>query len=84
MPILISQSDAADMFDLPTEVLYVCDGKRECGKPSCSDWSDRNACHHTSDLSHALYDTHDFRMFENYPSIRDGEAITIRVEPVRG
>lgn len=84
MPILISQSDAADMFDLPTEVLYVCDGKKECGKPSCSDWSDRNACHHTSDLSHALYDTHCINGFEKHPAIRDGEAAVICVEPIRG
>lgn len=81
MSIPISQSDAAEIFDLLTEVLYVCDGKKECGKPSCSDFSNRAVCHHTSDVSHALYKTHED--FESYPAICNGNAAIIKVEKIR-
>lgn len=84
MKTTISQADAAEVFDLPTEILYVCDGKKECGKPSCSDWDDRNACHHTADFSHALYDVHYINFFEQHPSVRNGAAAIICVEPIRG
>ena len=80
----ISQTDAVEMFDIPTEMLYVCDGKKPCGKPSCSDWKDRNACHHTADRSHALYETHYVNYFESYPTVHDGKAAIICVEPIRG
>lgn len=80
----ISQSEASEIFGIPTEVLYVCDGKRECGKASCADFANRNACHHTKDSSHALYDTHEMSKFERYPATRDGGAALILVEPVRG
>lgn len=84
MSILIPQSDAAEMFDLPTVVLYVCDGKiPSCAKPECADLADRNACHHTRFEDHALYDTHDVDKFERYSAIRDDEAAIICVEPVR-
>lgn len=79
----ISQADAIELFDLPTVMLYVCDGKRECGKPSCSDFSNRNVCHHTADESHALYDTHYINFFGCHPSVRNGEAAIICVEPIR-
>ncbi len=84
MPIPISQSDAIEMFGLPTEMLYVCDGRKECGKPSCLDFSNRDVCHHTSDKSHALYKAHDSNRFEQRPSVRDGKAAVIFVEPIRG
>lgn len=84
MPIPISQSDAIDMFDLPTKVLYVCDGMRECGKPCCLDHSRMDVCHHTEDMSHALYDVHYMAFFERHPAVRDGEAAVICVEPLRG
>lgn len=80
----ISQEDAAEMFDLPTKVFYVCDGKRGCGKPSCRDWGVRQACHHTSDASHALYREHPDDGFERLPSVRGGEAAIIWVEAFRG
>lgn len=81
----ISQRDAIDMFDLPTKVLYVCDGKKECGKPSCHDWSDCDVCHHTADFSHALYETHYIHEFERHPAVsEDGQAAVICVEPIRG
>lgn len=84
MPIPISQSDAIDMFDLPTVMLYVCDGEKECGKPCCSDFSNRNVCHHTADYSHALYEVHYVNQFESHPAVRDGGAAVICVEPIRG
>lgn len=84
MPIPISQSDAIEMFDLPTEMLYVCDGKKECGKPSCLDYSRSDVCHHTADFDHALYDVHYVNQFESHPAVRDGVAAIICVEPVRG
>lgn len=84
MGIPISQSDAADVFGLPTVMLYVCDGKKECGKPSCGDWRNLNVCHHTADYSHALYKTHYINYFEQRPAMRDGEAAIIAVEPIRG
>lgn len=71
------------MFGIPTETLYVCDGKRECGKPSCLD-SSADACHHTSDPSHALYGGHDIDSFSHYSAIREGQAAIILVEPIRG
>lgn len=72
------------MFDLPTVMLYVCDGKKECGKPSCLDFGNRNACHHTADIAHALYEVHYVNQFESHPAVRDGEAAIICVEPIRG
>lgn len=81
----ISQGDAIEMFGLSTEVLYVCDGKKECGKPSCADLADKGTCHHTADLSHALYDEHYMDEFEQLPAvIKNGEAVVILVEPIRG
>lgn len=84
MTIRISQADAEELFDIPTEMLYVCDGRKACGKPSCSDFANRNACHHTSDASHALYDVHYLADFERHPSVRRGKAAMICVEPIRG
>ncbi len=84
MPIPISQSDAIEMFGLPTVMLYVCDGKKACGGPSCMDFSDRNVCHHTVDYAHALYDVHFINDFEQHPAVRDDEAAVIYVEPIRG
>ena len=84
MAIPISQAEAVEMFDLPTEVLYVCDGKRECGKPCCTDYSCHDACHHTSDISHALYESHDEGSFERFPAVRNWGGAIICVEPVRG
>ncbi|MBR3158440.1 MAG: hypothetical protein IKF14_04970 [Atopobiaceae bacterium] len=87
MSINISQSDAAKLFDVPTVVLYVCDGKKECGKPSCSDLANVHACHHTADVGHALYDKHFEDGFDSYPTIRgedDRTAVIIRVEQIRG
>lgn len=83
MSIPISQQDAIDLFDLPEVYLYVCDGKKECCKLSCTDLADEGACHHTSDASHALYAEHDFDSFAQFPSIRDDRAVMIRVEPIR-
>lgn len=80
----ISQSDAADMFDLPCVTFYVCDGRKECGKPSCSDWDDDSACHHTADISHALYDAHRPELFTRYSAVREEGASIICVEPIRG
>lgn len=79
----ISQAEAIEMFDIPTVVMYVCDGGKECGKPSCHDWQ-ADACHHTLDESHALYPDHDEGSFVRYPTTRDGEAAIILVEPIRG
>lgn len=84
MPIPISQSDAVDMFDLPTVMLYVCDGGKECGKPCCRDLANDRVCHHTEDMSHALYDEHFIDDFEQFPTIRDDGAAIVRVEPIRG
>lgn len=81
---LISQEDAAEMFDVPTLLLFVCDGKKDCGKPSCRDFSDKESCHHTSDPSHALYGDHDTGSFERHSAIRGEHAVTICVEPIRG
>ena len=85
MKLSISQSDAVGLFDLPTEVLYVCDGKRGCGTPRCVDHSRADCCHHTADESHALYETHRWAEFERHPAIReDGSAAAvICVEPIR-
>ena len=80
----VTPSEAAEMFDVPTITLYVCDGGRECGKPACLEHSDSSACHHTSDPSHALYAEHDVGSFDQLPSVRGGEAVTILVEPIRG
>lgn len=80
----ISQADAVELFDLPTEVFYVCDGKKECGKPCCLDHSNKHVCHHTADPSHALYETHRMIDFEQLPAMRDGGAAIICVEPIRG
>lgn len=80
----ISQSDAVEMFDLPTVMLYVCDGKLPCGRPCCMDHSRADVCHHTRDESHALYPSHAITSFERHPAVRDGEAAIICVEPIRG
>lgn len=84
MPMQISQREAVDLFDLPTKMLYVCDGGKECGKPCCKDFSNDRVCHHTEDMSHALYKAHLFPAFERHPAVRDGEAAIICVEPIRG
>lgn len=80
----ISQREAADVFGVPEVVLYVCDGKRECGKPRCLDHSLTGVCHHTRDESHALYAEHDMSSFERRPSVSGDVAAVICVEPVRG
>lgn len=79
----ITQEQARDLFDLPEVHLYVCDGKKECGKPACLDHSNKYVCHHTADYSHALYETHYMSYFERHPAVRDGEAAIICVEPIR-
>jgi len=84
MNVYITQEQAADMFDIPTEILYVCDGKKECGNPGCSDWGNPNVCHHTSDESHALYNLHDLTAFERHPAVQGDRAAIICVEPIRG
>lgn len=84
MSMPISQADAAELFGLPTKVLYVCDGKKECGKPYCLDHSNDHVCHHTADYAHALYDIHYMSQFGRYPTVRNGEAAIICVEPIRG
>ena len=83
MKTTITQQQAADLFDLPEILLYVCDGRKECRKPSCLDHSLRDACHHTADESHALYSEHDLGSFGRLPAVRDGEAAVICVEPIR-
>ena len=84
MPIPISQSDAIDMFDLPTVMLYVCDGKvPACAKTFCY-YNGTGECRHTTDESHALYEVHVVTSFERHPAVRDGEAAVICVEPIRG
>ena len=80
----ITQQQAQDLFDLPSVYLYVCDGKLPCGKPSCLNHSRADCCHHTSDVSHALYRDHDEGAFARYPATRNGKAETICVEPIRG
>lgn len=86
MPVRISQSDAVGLFGLPTEMLYVCDGRKECGTPQCVDHSRHDCCHHTADEAHALYGTHRWAEFERRPAVReDGStAAVICVEPIRG
>ena len=79
----VSQSDAQELFDLPEVLLYVCDGRKECRKPCCTDYSRNDVCHHTEDKSHALYAGHDYDAFGRYPAVRDGEAAVICVEPIR-
>jgi len=83
MKTTITQQQARDLFDLPEVMLYVCDGKRECGKPSCTDYSRTDCCHHTADESHALYPFHVVTSFERHPAVSDGEAAVICVEPIR-
>ncbi len=80
----VSQQEAVDLFGLPTKMLYVCDGKKACGKPCCRDLANDHVCHHTEDLSHALYDEHHVNTFEQLSAVRDGEAAVICVEPIRG
>lgn len=80
----VSQREAVDVFGVPEVYLYVCDGKKECGRPCCLDHSNDRVCHHTGDESHALYKTHLFDSFEKHPAVRDGEAAVICVEPIRG
>ena len=84
MKTTITTEQAVELFDLPKVMLYVCDGKKECGKPECLDHSHANICHHTADESHALYETHYVNFFESHPAVRDGEAAIICVEPIRG
>lgn len=84
MKIAITQEQARDLFDVREVYLYVCDGKKKCGKPCCLDRSRTDCCHHTEDESHALYETHDFESFGRHPATRDGEAVIICVEPLRG
>ena len=79
----ISTKEAVDSFGLHEEYLYVCDGKKECGKWYCLDHSNEHTCHHTADESHAIYEDHVFPEFERYPSVRGGEAVVICVEPIR-
>lgn len=80
----VTQGHASGAFGVPEVPFYVCDGKRECGGPSCLDHSDPLACHHTSDAAHALYADHDTESFARYPSTRDGGPVTACVEPFRG
>lgn len=80
----VSQQEAVDLFGLPTRTLYVCDGGKECGKPCCRDLANDHVCHHTEDMSHALYDEHFIDDFEQFPTIRDDGAAIVRVEPIRG
>lgn len=84
MKTTITQQQAVDLFDLPEVHLYVCDGEKECGSASCADWSRTDCCHHTADKGHALYGTHDPASFERHPSVRDGQAVLICVEQIRG
>jgi len=74
--------EQADEFGIPVIDMYVCDGRKSCAKPSCGDLSDAGSCHHTSDLSHALYPEHGD--FEIYPAVSGGSAAYVRVEAVRG
>lgn len=80
----ITQEQAVDLFDLPEVNLYVCDGKKECGKPCCLDHTRRDACHHTEDESHALYPVHVVTAFERHPAVRGDQAAVICVERIRG
>ena len=81
----ITQEQARELFGIPEVHLYVCDGKKECGKPSCLDHSRTDCCHHTEDESHALYPLHAMTDFERHPAVNeDGEAAVICVEPIRG
>lgn len=85
MKTTITQQQAVDLFDLPEVVHYVCDGRKECGKPECLDHSRTDCCHHTADESHALYPFHVITSFERHPAVsEDGEAAVICVEPIRG
>ena len=70
----ITQEQAIDLFGLPTKMLYVCDGKKACGRPCCRDLANDRVCHHTEDESHARYTVHHFSAFERHPAVRDGEA----------
>lgn len=79
----ISQEEASEMFGVPEVMLYVCDGRKECGKPYCTDYT-ADVCHHTRDESHALYPSHSPETFERYPAMRGGEPVFVCVEPVRG
>ena len=84
MKTAITQEQARDLFDLPEVYLYVCDGKKECGRPSCLDHSRTDVCHHTEDKSHALYPVHTVTAFERHPAVRGDRAAVICVEPIRG
>ena len=84
MKATITQEQARDLFGIPEVMLYVCDGKKECGKPCCIDHSRKDVCHHTRDESHALYPMHAPADFERHPAVsEDGEAAMICVEPIR-
>jgi len=84
MGVPISQKEAKDLFDVPEVYMYVCDGKKECGKPSCTDYSRNDCCHHTEDKSHALYHVHCITAFERHPAVSGDRAAIVCVEPIRG
>lgn len=79
----ISQREAMDLFGLQEVYLYVCDGKKPCGRPSCLDHSRTDVCHHTEDKSHALYPVHTVTAFERHPAVRGEVAAVICVEQIR-
>lgn len=85
MKTTITTEQAVELFDAREVMLYVCDGKKECGKPRCLDHSRADCCHHTADESHALYPFHVITSFERHPAVsEDGQAAVICVEPLRG
>lgn len=74
--------EAAELFGVPTQTMYVCDGKKECGKLCCLDYSRSDACHHTADATHALYAEH--TDFSAHPATRGEQAVIVLVERLRG
>lgn len=80
----MTMQDAIEALGVPEVYLYVCDGKKGCGKPCCLDHSRTDVCHHTRDESHALYAEHDMSAFERRPSVSGDVAAVICVEPIRG
>jgi hypothetical protein len=78
----LTQKEAAELFGVPTQTMYVCDGKKECGKPCCLDRSRTDCCHHTADTSHARYAEH--TDFSAYPATRGEQAVIVLVERLRG
>lgn len=81
---LLPIGDAAEMLGIETVALYVCDGGKECGRPSCLDLSRTELCHHTADPSHALYGDHPEGSFDLFPSVRGDSATVLKVERIRG